>query len=86
MVYRADRHPGFAGSRRDSQPRREVTGGSFRGTGGRQVMPLPGQTPASDDAEQVPGAATSYYDAANTDGHRDARRAGSTGERRKSVS
>jgi hypothetical protein len=51
MVYRADRHPGFAGSRRDSQPRREVSGGSFRGAGGRQVMPLPGQTPASDDAE-----------------------------------
>jgi hypothetical protein len=52
MVYRADRHPAYVRSR-GTEPRREVTGGSFRGRGGRQVMPLPGHPPASDDAERA---------------------------------
>jgi len=56
MVYRAERHPGFARSRNSSKQRREVSGGSFRGSGGRQVMPIPGQPPASDDdAGDEPG-------------------------------
>jgi hypothetical protein len=49
MVYRAEKHPGFSGRARRGGPRREVTGGSFRGTGGRQLMPLPGQPPADDN-------------------------------------
>ena len=62
MVYRAEKHPGTAGSRRGSRPRREVTGGSFRGAGGRQLMPLPGQAPAEDEDQQVRGD-TDYRDA-----------------------
>jgi hypothetical protein len=61
MVYRADKHPETAGSRRGSRPRREVIGGSFRGTGGRQLMPLPGQAPAENEDRQVPG--TDHRDA-----------------------
>jgi hypothetical protein len=61
MVMRADKHP-ESGSRRGSRPRREVIGGSFRGTGGRQVMPLPGQEPAGNEDQQVPGDAD-YRDA-----------------------
>jgi hypothetical protein len=44
-IYRADKSPRFNGSRRGSQPRREVAGGSFRGSGGRQLMPLPNTEP-----------------------------------------
>ena len=57
MVYRADKHPETAGSRRASRTRREVTGGSFRGTGGRQLMPLPGQTPGENEDQQGAGDA-----------------------------
>jgi hypothetical protein len=56
MVYRADKNPTYRRSWRGSKPRREVTGGSFRGTGGRQLMPLPDREPA-DDNSQIPGDA-----------------------------
>jgi hypothetical protein len=54
MVYRADSHPEYSGSRRGSRPRREVIGGSFRGRGGRQLMPLHGQEPAPHDDAGIP--------------------------------
>lgn len=57
MVYRADKYPTYSGPRRGSKPRREVIGGSFRGHGGRQLMPLPGHPPATDDDHEVPGDA-----------------------------
>jgi hypothetical protein len=60
MVYRADKNPGYSRSRRGSKPRREVTGGSFRGAGGRQLMPLPDRAPSGDNSE-IPGDAD--YDA-----------------------
>jgi hypothetical protein len=44
-IYRADKNPRFSRSGRASQPRREVFGGSFRGRGGRQLMPLPNTEP-----------------------------------------
>jgi hypothetical protein len=64
-VYRADKNPGFSRARRGSRARREVIGGSFRGTGGRQLMPLPGETPAGRGDRPVPG---------NADYPRDSRR------------
>jgi hypothetical protein len=47
-VYRADRHPQGGRPERShrSVPRREVAGGSFRGSGGRQVMPRRDSVPA----------------------------------------
>jgi len=62
MVYRADKHPETAGSRRGSRPRRQVTGGSFRGAGGRQLMPLPGQTPAEAENHQAANEADYRHD------------------------
>jgi hypothetical protein len=56
-VYRADKNPFFSRTPRGSKPRREVIGGSFRGTGGRQLMPLPGEEPAGREDRQVPGDA-----------------------------
>lgn len=48
-IYRADRRPRRAGHPEQSEravPRREVSGGQFRSTGGRQLMPRRDQTPA----------------------------------------
>lgn len=49
LVYRADRHP-HAGGQPDpgsrAGPQREVAGGAFRGSGGRQVMPRRDAVPA----------------------------------------
>jgi hypothetical protein len=52
-VYRADKNPRPVGSR-SRGPRREVTGGSFRGTGGRQVMPLPDREPMTAGDQEIP--------------------------------
>jgi hypothetical protein len=43
LVYRADRHPG--NGRRLPRRRREVNGGTFESSGGRQVMPRRDATP-----------------------------------------
>lgn len=43
LVYRADRHPGTG--RRVPRLRREVSGGTFESSGGRQVMPRRDDTP-----------------------------------------
>jgi hypothetical protein len=48
-IYRANRHPRRAGHPEQSEravPRREVSGGQFRSSGGRQLMPRRDQTPA----------------------------------------
>jgi hypothetical protein len=49
-VYRADKNPEYGRSGAASHPRREVVGGSFRGRGGRQVMPLPNTEPDEHNA------------------------------------
>jgi hypothetical protein len=43
LVYRADRRPGSG--RRVPRVRREVSGGTFEASGGRQVMPRRDATP-----------------------------------------
>jgi hypothetical protein len=43
LVYRASRHPG--NGRRVPRIRRQVSGGMFEGSGGRQVMPRRDATP-----------------------------------------
>ena len=45
MVYHAERHPDPARKGRGSARQRQVAGGSFRGRGGRQLMPLPNTEP-----------------------------------------
>ncbi len=68
MVYRADKHPGPPTRARGSKPRREVIGGSFRGTGGRQLMPLPNREPGAGAHAEVRDDA----DYADADGGSDA--------------
>jgi hypothetical protein len=60
-VYRADNNPEYGRSRRGAQPWREVSGGSFRGRGGRQVMPLPNTEPDERDAARSDQDASTHY-------------------------
>lgn len=64
LVYRAARRGGEGGEPEMGNPRavprREVAGGAFRSTGGRQVMPRRDATPAeaeTDGAELAEGGA-----------------------------
>lgn len=79
-VYRAHRHPGN-GNSPDAGRRREVAGGSFRGHGGRQVMPLPNTEPDPElDATEhdpqpgrgTPVADSRYAEARGSNSERDA--------------
>ncbi len=46
LVMHASKHPGHRGQAGTQRPRRQVAGGAFRATGGRQVTPRPDEEPS----------------------------------------
>jgi hypothetical protein len=76
-VFRADRHPRTG---RGRMPRREVIGGTFRASGGRQVTPTRTETAETGDEPQAADETVSPADQA-PDGPQSARDADIKGRR-----